>query len=74
MIFARPTTHKNSNIKGGIKVVYIFSAMNFKWEMVCIKIKIRHWPRLQRVGLWKVLGFQFNYNKTSVSVDTESTP
>lgn len=48
--------------------------MNFKWEMVCIKIKIRQWPRLQKVGPWKVLGVQFSYNKASVSVDPESAP
>ena len=29
---------------------------------------------LQRVGLQKVLGFQFNYSKTSVSVVVESAP
>ena len=34
---------------------------------------MRRWPRLQRVGLQKVLGFQFNYSKTSVSV-VESAP
>lgn len=69
---ARLTTHINSNVEGGIKVVYILSAKNLKWEIVCIKIRQR--PRLQRVGLWKVLGFQFNYNKASVSVDAESAP
>lgn len=35
---------------------------------------MRRWPRLQRVSLQKVLGFQFNYSETSVSVVAESAP